>query len=98
MLICLYNHVSLHGIFAYENINVMMFKYIFGHYANKLTIILLIHIHYICSCSPSYLLLFCCDFATLLRPKFYICQSREEFSLEKWHAICVSEDVMGNIV
>ena len=35
MLICRYNHVYLHGIFAYENINVMMFKCIFGHYANK---------------------------------------------------------------
>ena len=31
MLICRYNHVYLHGIFAYENINVMTFKYIFGH-------------------------------------------------------------------
>ena len=35
MLLCCYNHVCLHGIFAYENINVMMFKCIFGHYANK---------------------------------------------------------------
>ena len=35
MLICRYNHVCLHGIFAYEYINVMTFKYIFGHYANK---------------------------------------------------------------
>ena len=35
MLICRYNHVYLHGIFAYENINVMTFKCIFGHYANK---------------------------------------------------------------
>ena len=25
MLICRYNHVCLHGIFAYENINVMIF-------------------------------------------------------------------------
>ena len=30
-----YNHVCLHGIFAYENINVMTFKCTFGHYANK---------------------------------------------------------------
>ena len=35
MLICRNNQVCLHGIFAYENINVMMFKFIFGHYANK---------------------------------------------------------------
>ena len=33
MLMCRYNHVYLHGIFAYENINVMTFKCIFGHYA-----------------------------------------------------------------
>ena len=26
MLICRYNHVYLHGIFAYENINIMTFK------------------------------------------------------------------------
>ena len=36
MLICHYNHVYLHGIFPYENINVMTFKFIIGHYANKL--------------------------------------------------------------
>ena len=35
MLICHYKHVYLHGIFAYENINVMTFKCIFGHYDNK---------------------------------------------------------------
>ena len=35
MLICRYNHVYLHGIFAYENINVTMFKCRFEHYANK---------------------------------------------------------------
>ena len=35
MLICRNNQVCLHGIFAYENINVMTFKFIFGHYANK---------------------------------------------------------------
>ena len=35
MLLCRYNNVCLHGIFAYENINVMTFKCIFGHYANK---------------------------------------------------------------
>ena len=35
MLICCYYHVYLQRIFAYENINVMMFKCIFGHYANK---------------------------------------------------------------
>jgi len=35
MLICRYNHVCLHGIFAYENINVMTFKCLFGHYVNK---------------------------------------------------------------
>ena len=35
MLIFHYNHVYLHGIYAYENINVMTFKCIFGHYANK---------------------------------------------------------------
>ena len=35
MLICRYNHVYLHGIFAYENINVVTFKCIFGHYGNK---------------------------------------------------------------
>ena len=35
MLMCRYNHVYLHGIFAYENINVMTFKCIFGHYVNK---------------------------------------------------------------
>ena len=34
-MFCRYNHVCLHGIFAYENINVMTFKCIFGHYANK---------------------------------------------------------------
>ena len=35
MLICHYKHVYLHGIFAHENINVMTFKCIFGHYGNK---------------------------------------------------------------
>jgi len=35
ILICRYNHECLRGIFAYENINVMTFKYIFGHVANK---------------------------------------------------------------
>ena len=35
MLICRYNHVYLYDIFAYENINVMTFKCIFGHYVNK---------------------------------------------------------------
>ena len=35
MLICRNNQVCLHGIFAYENINVMTFKFIFGHYVNK---------------------------------------------------------------
>ena len=35
MLICRYNHVYLHGICADENINVMTFKCIFGHYFNK---------------------------------------------------------------
>ena len=35
MLICRYNHICLHGIFAYETINVMTFKCTFGHYANK---------------------------------------------------------------
>ena len=35
MLICRNNQVCLHGIFAYENINVMTFTFIFGHYANK---------------------------------------------------------------
>ena len=34
-LICRNNQVCLHGIFIYENINVMTFKFIFGHYANK---------------------------------------------------------------
>ena len=35
MFICRYNHECLYGTFAYENINVMTFKYIFGHSANK---------------------------------------------------------------
>ena len=35
MLICRNNQVCLHGIFAYENINVMTLTFIFGHYANK---------------------------------------------------------------
>ena len=35
MLICRNDQICLHGIFAYENINVMTFKFIFGHYANK---------------------------------------------------------------
>ena len=35
VLLSRYNHVCLHGIFAYENFNVMTFKCIFGHYANK---------------------------------------------------------------
>ena len=39
VLICRNNQVCLHGIFAYENINVMTFKFIFGHYANKHTYI-----------------------------------------------------------
>ena len=30
MLMCRYNHVCLHGIFAYENINVMTFKCMFA--------------------------------------------------------------------
>ena len=36
MLICRYNHVCLHGIFTYEYINVITFKYIFGHYVYPL--------------------------------------------------------------
>ena len=35
MLICHIIIIYIHGIFAYENINVMTFKCIFGHYANK---------------------------------------------------------------
>ena len=35
MLICRNNQVCLHGIFPYDNIKVMTFKFIFGHYANK---------------------------------------------------------------
>ena len=35
MLICRYKYVYLHDIFAYENISVMTFKCIFGHYGNK---------------------------------------------------------------
>ena len=32
MLICRYKYVYLHDMFAYENISVMMFKCILGHY------------------------------------------------------------------
>ena len=35
ILICRYNNVYLHGIFAYENINVMTFKFIFGSMINQ---------------------------------------------------------------
>ena len=31
MLICRNNQVCLHGIFPYDNINVMTFKFIFRH-------------------------------------------------------------------